>query len=236
MQEVQPADLHVMAWQDTKREAKEMTRQNALLGLTQSHTDRPAMEKEKQVAVNMLMDLAKDKSPTQKAIKVAKRKSTKLNTITKELLKTKQKRVKKTKTYKTHSKQEPRTDIKVKPKEGVRAKVTIHVSGCRHGNLDAMKCMTKAEASHYIRPNKFLENRGCLDCQKKVVDMQPAASNLRSVLYYCDQGIKGYDAPDNDDMKSELTCNLVLCAHCEAVRRIAFDKSSGGRRRKRGQI
>ncbi len=187
------------------------------------------MVKEKQAVVNMLMDLAKDKLNPPKAIKLAKSQNTQLKAVTKVLLKNQPK--KKTKTLKTFTKA-----IKERTKERIRPEVTMHVSGCRHGNLDAMKSITKAEASHYIRPNKFLENRGCLDCQKKVVDMQPATSNLHSVLYYCDQGIKGYDAPDNDDMKSELTCNLVLCAHCEAVRRTAYNMSGGGGRRKRGQI
>ena len=183
------------------------------------------------------MDLANPTSMKPKAVKMKKSKTTQLKTVTNVLVQVKRNKGKKMKTLDTKkTKHQPIEDQEDITHEQGRTTGTMHVSGCRHGDLNAMKSMAKAEALHYIRPNKFLVDKGCLDCEKMVVDMQPAASNQRIVLYYCDQGIKGYDAPDDDDMKSELVCNLVLCAQCEAVRRVAFEKSSEGQRRKRGRI
>ncbi len=227
-----------LAHQDTKREAKETTRHNALMCQTpRSLVSTPAaLVKEKQSAVNLLMNLKKDKTNKPKANKTAKSKAiNKLKRTSKVLLnKIETNKRNKTTAPATKSKAQPEAALQDNTNGQVKTTETMHVGGCRHGDLNAMKCMKKAEALHYIRPNKFLEDTGCLDCKKRVVDMQPAASNTRVVLYYCDQGIKGYDAPDNDEMKAELICNLVLGAQCEAVRRIAFDASSGGWRRRRG--
>jgi hypothetical protein len=115
---------------------------------------------------------------------------------------------------------------------------TIHLCGCRHGDLDALKRFNKNEAMYYIRPNRFLEGMGCRDCEKVVLDMKPVAPNQKSVVFYCDQGIKGFDAPEDDPMKLELVCNLVLCAQCEALRRISFESATigrGGGRRNRSR-
>ncbi len=54
-------------------------------------------------------------------------------------------------------------------------------------------------------------------------------TSSRARLFYCDQGIKGFDAPDDDPMKEELTCDLVLCPPCEGKRRINYDKVNTGR-------
>jgi hypothetical protein len=134
--------------------------------------------RENQAAVTALMDLANPTSNKPKAIKMKKPKATQLKTIPKVLLKVKPNKGKKKKTLDTKTKHQPITDCKEITHERARMAGTMHVSGCRHGDLNAMmKSMAKAEALHYIRPNKFLVDKGCLDCQKAVVDMQPAASN-----------------------------------------------------------
>jgi hypothetical protein len=51
----------------------------------------------------------------------------------------------------------------------------------------------------------------------------------KAVVFYCDEGIKGFDAPSNDPMKEELTCNLVLCSPCMVIRRVSFEKEKAGR-------
>jgi hypothetical protein len=232
----EPPVLPFLGRQDTKRETKETTRYNALLCHTQSLVSTPTLMREKQTAVTALMGLANPTSIKPKAVKMKKRKIPQLKTVTNVSVKVKTIKGRKIKSRATKNKHQPIADHEDVAHEQVRTAGTMHVSGCRHGDLNAMKSMAKAEALHYIRPNKFLVDKGCLDCEKMVVDMQPAASNQRIVLYYCDQGIKGYDAPDDDDMKLELVCNLVLCAQCEAVRRVAFEKSSEGQRRKRGRI
>jgi hypothetical protein len=106
---------------------------------------------------------------------------------------------------------------------------TIHLCGCRHGDFSALKSFSKADVAHYIRPNKFLDGRSCLDCAQAVLEMRPTTASKREVVFYCDQGIKGYDAPDGDPSKSSLTCDLVLCPQCEAKRRVTFEAGSTGR-------
>jgi hypothetical protein len=55
--------------------------------------------------------------------------------------------------------------------------------------------------------------------------MESNAHGRRAVVYYCDEGIKGFVAPPDDDpMKSALTCDLNLCPKCEAKRRIEYNK------------
>jgi hypothetical protein len=118
-----------------------------------------------------------------------------------------------------------------------QVETTIQLCGCRHGDLSALKSFTKTEAIYYTQPGKYLEVMKCLDCKRTVMEMKPAARGQRpAVVFYCDQGIKGHDAPDDDAMKAELTCDLVLCPQCEAIRRIAFEKeTAGGRSRRRKQ-
>jgi hypothetical protein len=126
-------------------------------------------------------------------------------------------------------------------KRVVELEAAVPSCGCRHGDLNAFKSFTKAEAAYYGRPNKFLENRICLDCKRAVRDMKPGGRQQKAVVFYCDQGVKGYNAPDEDPMKDELTCNLVLCPQCEAARRIRFETGDTGstgivRKRVRRQV
>jgi hypothetical protein len=112
----------------------------------------------------------------------------------------------------------------------------VYLGGCRHGDLSAMKSFTKTNASYYMRPNKFLEGRNCLDCKIAVTKMSCIGPRQKAVVFYCDAGNKGFAAPDSDPMKKKLTCDLVLCPECEAKRQIKYEgKESGhpGRGRKR---
>ena len=122
----------------------------------------------------------------------------------------------------------------------VAKETAIGLCGCRHGDLGEVKSFAKAMAVYYSRPNKFMEGRCCLDCRLAVPNMESNARGQRAVVYYCDEGIKGFDAPDDDPMKSELTCDLILCPKCEATRRIEYnrvnsERQSGGVKRSRRQ-
>ena len=82
---------------------------------------------------------------------------------------------------------------------------------------------------HLLHTTKsFLETMKCKDCPKLVMDMLDGAPKKGLVVFYCDEGIKGFDAPAQDPMKAELTCDLVLCPRCEAGRRVEFEKEIGG--------
>ena len=136
----------------------------------------------------------------------------------------------------------PRTVQEGNTKEKNQRTVTlIHMCGCRHGDLRALKSFNKANATYYSRPNRFLENQSCLDCKLVVGEMIQVNPRQGGVVFYCDEGIKGFSAPDDDPMKEELTCDLILCPQCEAKRQVTFEKADksgregGGRKRKRHQ-
>jgi hypothetical protein len=119
----------------------------------------------------------------------------------------------------------------------VAEETAIRLCGCRHGDLSVVKSFA---ATYYSHPNKFMEGRCCLDCQLAVPNMESNARGRRAVVYYYDEGIKGFDAPDDDPMKSALTCDLILCPKCEAKQRIEYNKvnserQSGGVKRSRRQ-
>ncbi len=67
---------------------------------------------------------------------------------------------------------------------------TIHLCGCRHGDFSALKSFSKADVAHYIRPNKFLDGRSCLDCAQAVLEMRPTTASKREVVFYCDKASK----------------------------------------------
>jgi hypothetical protein len=122
----------------------------------------------------------------------------------------------------------------------VANETAIRLCGCRHGDLGEVKSFAKAMAAYYSRPNKFMEGTCCLDCRLVVPNMESNAGGQRAVVYYCDEGMKGFDAPEDDPMKSELTCDLIMCPKCEAKRRIEYNKvnserHSGGVKRSRQQ-
>jgi hypothetical protein len=122
---------------------------------------------------------------------------------------------------------------KATPDEPVQAttKLTeeIHECGCRHGDLSSLKSFTRAEVRYYTSPNRFLAEEGCLDCKMGVKLMKSSAGNRSAVVFYCDEGIKGFGAPDDDPMKAKLTCDLILCPECEARRRVTYEMKDSGR-------
>jgi hypothetical protein len=219
--------------QSAKRGTKEVHRQQVLdtklqLPGTDTITNWAEVNKrvkEKQVAVSHIMLPTKKQAPkvTPKVSRI-KKKSGKV--ASKKKGKT---TPKKTKAKETKSK--PAAALKdITNTSTVQVIVPVHLCGCRHGDLSVLKSFIKAEATYYTRPNRYLEGKSCLDCKRGVLDMLPATSKQKAVVFYCDEGIKGFDAPDDDLMKAKLTCNLVLCPQCEAIRRITFEKGNEGRR------
>ena len=164
--------MPVLAKKDTKRETKETTRHNALLCQTQNLLSTPTLMREKQAAVTALMGLANPTAMKLKAIKMKTTKTSQLKSVTNDLVKGKPNKSRQKRNLPTKNKRQPipdhkditpKPDHKVTTPKQVGMTGTVHVSGCRHGDLNAMKSMAKAEALHYIRPNKFLADKGCLD-------------------------------------------------------------------------
>jgi hypothetical protein len=74
--------------------------------------------------------------------------------------------------------------------------------------------------------NRFLAaGKECKDCCKPVGQMVPKPTS-KTMMFYCAQGIKGFDALDDDPMKGGFTCDLVLCPKCEEVQHINFDNEN----------
>ena len=111
---------------------------------------------------------------------------------------------------------------------------TVKSGGCMHCHLNGLKSFTRAGAKWYLCHQRYLCGMVCKDC-KVSMDKLVAKGESGAIVYYCDQGIQGFDAPDDDPMKAVLTCDLVLCAHCESTRRIDFDKATPGRASHRGR-
>jgi hypothetical protein len=210
----------------SKREAKEISRQQVLV----NQPTQPAYTP-KAVMAQQQRDKA-TKAAVTRVIQTAKPPSIKASSGTK----------KADLVYATNTKTKPavrkRKSVLQPAPEMVPAteppgNSTTKLCGCRHGNLGAVKSFTKAEAVWYSHPNRFMETMetiGCLDCARSmVVNMLEGAQSQKAVVFYCDEGIKGFDAPAGDPMKEQLTCNLVLCSTCMAIRLISFEKENAGR-------
>jgi hypothetical protein len=121
----------------------------------------------------------------------------------------------------------------------VAKETAIRLCGCQHGDLSEVKSFAKAMVTYYSCPNKFMEGRCCLDCRLAVPNIESNARLRGAAVYYNDEGIKGLDAPDDDPMRSAITCcDLILCPKCEAKRHIEYNKVnserlSGGVKRSR---
>jgi hypothetical protein len=221
------------AIQSAKRGTKEATRQQILettLPLPGTNTITNWVEvnklvKEKQAAVSHIMLPPKKQAPkVTPEVSRIKKKSVKV------AAKKKARTTKKKGNAKATKAQQAATLTNITNTYTAPVRRPVQLCGCRHGDLSVLKSFIKAEAMYYTRPNRYLERKGCLDCKRAILDMRPATTSQKAVVFYCDQGIKGFDAPDDDPMKAMLTCNLVFCPQCEAIRRITFEKGNEGRR------
>ena len=98
--------------------------------------------------------------------------------------------------------------------------------GCIHGDLLAMTVMEGCHVKHYLKPGEFLEHASCAGkCKNTIKSIYRAAP--RAKLYFCDNIIKGFRAPDNDPGKSDLDCGLILCVPCQANCRVQHNQEHG---------
>jgi hypothetical protein len=230
--------VELAAVQEEKCQEKENERTQVLASMTPSpgaDTDwiKVALEQQsKQSTVTTMMQQVHEQYQTKVAT------TTGQDTVTK---KQKKRKAKPKNAKEIQTNQLPATTLQaISSTPEVMKETAIRSYGCRHGDLSAIKSFVKAEAKYYTRPNKFLEGRSCLDCKLEVTNIEKNAGSQRAVVYYCDEGIKGFDAPDDDPMKSALTCDLILCPKCEAKRRIEYNKAdsvhkSRGAKRSRQQ-
>ena len=98
--------------------------------------------------------------------------------------------------------------------------------GCIHRDLLEMTVMDPRHIKIYIKPEEFLENARCAGkCKETIWNIHKATPKAK--LYYCDDMITGFRAPDADPGKSALECGLVLCVPCHADRELKCNLESG---------
>jgi hypothetical protein len=105
--------------------------------------------------------------------------------------------------------------------------------GCVHCDLLELAALEPRYVPTYLKDNAFLELAMCAgECKKAIKDIYAAAP--RDIIHYCDTGKKGYEAPDDDELKPPMECGLVLCLHCYEKRRLEYEMETraekGGRR------
>jgi hypothetical protein len=210
-------------------EAKEAARGQVLADMFQSPSTNTnwvteaVLAKSKQSAVSAMMRPAKTKRPDYGKIKKKKIEEHKRARKEPPVIQKKPRKSGPTKQALEENKSVP--NDKANKKMGT----IVHLCGCRHGDLNAFRSFTKNMTAYYTQPNRFLEGRSCLDCGIAVTKMSATGPRQKNIVFYCDEGIKGFGAPDDDPMKKELTCDLVVCPQCEAKRRTRFDKEGAGR-------
>jgi hypothetical protein len=233
-----PGQVGITDLQEKKCQEKENGRKQVLASMVPSPgadtnwITVALQEKSKQSAVTTMMQQVHNQYQTNFATKTAKAKTTNAS----------KKRKAKPKKAKEKDTRRPAETVlqDTSNTPEVAEETAVPLCGCRRGDLSQVKSFAKAKATYYSCPNKFMEGRCCLDCQLAVPNMESNARGRRAVVYYCDEGIKGFDAPDDDPMKSALTCDIILCLKCEAKRRIEYNKvnserQGGGVKRSRRQ-
>lgn len=98
--------------------------------------------------------------------------------------------------------------------------------GCPHGDLLEMKLMETRDVSYYVKPHEFLEHATCAgECKKTIKHIHQ--SSKRATLYFCDEALKGFRAPEDDLNKPGLECGLILCVPCHTKRAIQYALDHG---------
>ena len=87
---------------------------------------------------------------------------------------------------------------------------------CIHGDLLEMKQMEPAWIRHYLQKDKFLHMAKCAgECGNTIEAIFKATPKAN--IFYCDEQIKGFDAPEDDSTKADMECGLILCPSCHVT-------------------
>ena len=83
--------------------------------------------------------------------------------------------------------------------------------------------MEPAHIKYYLRKDEFLELATCAgDCAMTIRAINLAAPKAN--IYFCDETIKGFTAPNDDPTKAEMECGLILCLPCHALREKRYEQ------------
>ena len=92
--------------------------------------------------------------------------------------------------------------------------------GCVHGDLLELKVMEPSHIRHYLKSGQFLELEKCADCKGDIRSIH--LTSPKTNLFYCDETLKGFHAPEADPIKKGLECRLILCSPCHALREVRY--------------
>jgi len=98
---------------------------------------------------------------------------------------------------------------------------TSKCQGCIHCDLLELKVMEPKDIRYYLKQDRLLNLATCAgECKARIHAIHLAAP--KDKLFYCDETLKGFYAPENDAIKKGLECNLILCAPCRALRFLKY--------------
>lgn len=129
------------------------------------------------------------------------------------------------------------TQMKTKRMPVPTGPVKIQCQGCIHGDLLELKVLEPVHIKHYLKEAGFLAWATCAgECAHTIRDIHNAAPKAN--LYYCDEIIKGFHAPEDDPNKASMECGLILCSPCHALREARYTlaqatEGTGNRRQSR---
>jgi hypothetical protein len=102
----------------------------------------------------------------------------------------------------------------------------LKCQGCVHCDLLELAALEQRYVPTYLKDNAFLAAATCAgECNQVLKDICAAAPH--DSIHYCDTGKKGFDVPDDDELKSSMECGLVLCLPCYEKRRVEYETETG---------
>ena len=142
--------------------------------------------------------------------------------------KTSGKKEKKQKTRQTKAKVVKISNIEEERLRTVPKRSKSDIFGCRHCGIMEIKQMSKADVTFYSKETRFLCGRVCMDC-----DIDITNTSLSKEVYYCDDGLKSFNAKKGNPEKEKLKCDFVTCQKCYQILMANYDVKYGrqGRRR-----
>ena len=113
--------------------------------------------------------------------------------------------------------------------------------GCRHCGIFDLKTLSREDLKYYTKTGAWLENKPCLDCDKKREVSDESVMKIENLLNrrvidpdemakYCNYGA---GAHGNDDTSNHhFVCDMVLCIPCHNLRVEATEKQTGQKGRR----
>ena len=126
---------------------------------------------------------------------------------------------------------------KAKPQGGRSVPKATDTHGCKHKGLMELKVLPSNYLMGYMKEGGWLHKKPCKDCvrvgecgeDEDLTQILPK-KGIKDVGYYCNCGPTGHEMKEEHPLKTEYTCDLVLCMKCYDKRKEGMGRPS--RRRK----